>query len=163
MPFEVTVERDNGLPPDQYRHHNADHVAHITAVAGKIGDQFDKKCKQRKDDEAPDKRPIGRFAFFHKQPTGKSQQRQRQGQAVQKHPKFHPAIFGIEMLLCNFLHLCQLAALTRCGLPRIKSRLLLRFYSSTGSTFFLLERIQRPGTCNQFRVLVGKLSRPAGG
>ena len=83
--FKVTVQGNYGLPADQHCDEYADDVTHIATVAGQIGNQFNKKREERKQNEAPDKRPISAFPFFHKQPSRRHQQRQGQRQAVQKH------------------------------------------------------------------------------
>ncbi len=53
----------------QHRHANAHHVARIAAVAGQVRHQFHEEGEQRKEDEAPDKRPVGAVALLDKQPA----------------------------------------------------------------------------------------------
>jgi hypothetical protein len=87
--FQVAVERQDGIAPQQHRDHNAHDVAHIAAVVGQVGHQLHKEGKQRKEDEAPDKGPPGALALPGEQPAGRHQQGQGDGQAVQEHAQLH--------------------------------------------------------------------------
>ena len=88
LAFEVPVKRQNGVAPDQRRDGNAHHVPHVPAVTRQIRHQLHKKCKQREEDEAPNERPIGAFAFLHEEPARHRQHWQGQRQPVQKHAQF---------------------------------------------------------------------------
>ena len=92
LAFEVAVHGDDGVAADQYGHQDADRVAYIAAVAGQVGDEFDEKGKQGEIDEAPNKRPPARAAFFGEQVTADKQQRQGEGEAVEEDLQFDAAV-----------------------------------------------------------------------
>ena len=163
LPLQVAVQGDDGLAPHQRRERYADDVAHIAAVAGQVGHQFDEEGEQRKEDEAPDKGPPGALAFLGKQPAGDGQQRQRERQAVQKHAQLDAPALGGQLVVGIALHGVQPLLRGLPALARVQQGLVLRLHGLLGLQLGGLEGVQRLGAGDDLGVVLGALGGAARG
>ena len=156
LPLQVAVERHDGVPPDQHRHHDADRVAHVAAIARQVGHQLDEEREQREEDEAPDEGPPRAPALPREQPAGGDQQRQRQREPVAEHTQLGTAPGGVELLLRRLLQHVQALPGRLPGLLRIERGLARRGDALLGGLLGILERVERAGALDQLRVLPGQ-------
>ena len=163
LALQVAVERQDGVAPDQHRDTDAHHIAHIAAIAGQVGHQFDEEGEQREKDEAPDKGPVGALALLHEQPACHHQQRQRERQAVQKDAQLHLAALHTQLLIGAGFHAAELPLRGRGGLARIEQGLLLRLDRLLRALFGLLQPIQHLGARHHLRVVLHPLRHAARG
>ena len=160
--FQIAVERQNGIAPQQYRHQNAHDVAHIAAVVGQIRHQLDKKGEQRKKDKAPDKWPPGALALLGEQPARHAQQGQGDGQAEQKHAQLAGAHGGFILGIGLLAQTAHLGLGVGDGLVGLQMGLGLFLALLAGHVLGLLERIQRLAARYQLGILLRTLRGPAG-
>ena len=160
--FQIAVERQNGIAPQQYRHQNAYDIVHIAAVVGQIRHQLDKEGEQRKKDKTPDKWPPGALALLGEQPARHAQQGQGDGQAEQKHAQLAGSHGGFVLRIGLLAQIAHLRLGVGDCLIGLQMGLGLFLALLAGLVLSLLELVQRLAACDQLGVLLGALCRTAG-
>ena len=157
LTLQIALQRHNGPAPYQHGNHYAHGIAHVAAITGQIGHQLDKEGKQRKEDKAPDKGPPRAFALFHKQPASKRQQRQGDGQAVQKHAQLLGTLCLVKSLARIALHLTERVADTLRLLAGVEQDLLLILQLLLGFALYRAQLLQFLRAANNVGVLLTAL------
>nr|DAU52904.1 MAG TPA: hypothetical protein [Caudoviricetes sp.] len=161
--FEVAVHGGDGVAADEDGGEDADGVADVAAVAGQVGDEFDEEGEEGEVDEAPDKRPPARAAFFGEQPAGGQKQRQGEGEAVGEYLQLGAAVVGVFGFLRGLFQFVQTAFGTG-GLPSVVEQILPQGIVPPLQCLLLrFEAVEFARAFDHFGVLFGLFGNGTGG